>query len=106
FSIVRNDHCAEGELTVRARSQSDLEKFMASCGVAAQVEETPHAGYRYRIQAPREAVARYLSRQAMELAYGNFKDACFVEEFSMNRMGVLHDIWTRCREAWRDSWHP
>jgi hypothetical protein len=106
FSIVHNKYCAEEELTVRARSETDLEKFMASCGCQVEIMEIGHASYRYRIQVPRETVARYLSRYVMELPYGNFKDACFYASFSMNRMDVLHAIWEECRESWKDSWHP
>jgi len=103
FSIVHNKHCSDEELSVRARSREDLGKFLKKSGHLIEIIEFSSADYRYRAQVPREVVAQYLSRQAMETNYGNFQEACLRSGFSMDRIGALNDIHAECRKSWKDD---
>lgn len=39
------------------------------------MKETPEADYRYRAGVPRDAVARWLAREAQDIRYANFKQS-------------------------------
>ena len=77
FSVVEKRWDREGgTLTVRARARGDLDGLRASVlpelGTTA---EDPAADYRFRAQAPREAVARAVHRLVQAIDYDNFKSA-------------------------------
>jgi len=103
FSIVHNKHCADDELSVRARSKNDLLRFLGKIGHEAEIIDIPDAEYPYCVQAPRLAVGLYLSKYAMDISYGNFQEACLRSGFSITRVGALFDIWTECHQVWRDD---
>jgi len=76
FSIVEkpNDRHV-GTLTVRARVEGDLVALKARyLPELNEIKTDQGTDYRYRATAPREAVARALSRLTIDLDYSNFKD--------------------------------
>jgi len=77
YSIVEKPWDIEGgTLTIRARAREDLEAFRESdLPELGAVKEDPGADYRFRAQAPREAVARAVQKQVEAIDYDNFKSA-------------------------------
>ena len=82
-----------GTLTVRARSQADLESLRAgSLPELGEIKEDAGADYRYRAQAPREAVARAVQAQVSGIDYDNFKNAVARRQ-GRERAALYHDVW-------------
>lgn len=82
-----------GTLTVRARAHADLERLRAgSLPELGEIKEDPDADYRYRAQAPREAVARAVQTQVSGIDYDNFKNAVARRQ-GRGRATVYHDVW-------------
>lgn len=70
LSIV--EHPTEaGMLWVRARFPGHIEAAFPE----VPVRETPENDYRYRAAVARDAVARWLAREAQDVRYGNFKQS-------------------------------
>jgi uncharacterized lipoprotein YajG len=82
LSIVHKD-CRPNQLLVRARRQGDIERVFPR----AKVRESHTTDYRYRAVVSREQVAKALTKQAMEMAYDNFKDSVADNE--------LHNAYSR-----------
>jgi hypothetical protein len=82
-----------GTLTVRARVHADLESLKAtSLPELGEIKEDSDADYRYRAQAPREAVARAVQAQVAGINYDNFKNAVGRRQ-GRERAAVYHDVW-------------
>ena len=64
-----------GCVLVRARFKGDLERFCAAHGLAAKVEETPEADYRFRATIEQAAFADAVKAEAEGIDYPNFKSA-------------------------------
>lgn len=95
FSIVRKPWDGDGDtLTVRARVREDLdalrERFLPELG---EIADDPKADYRYRAQAPREAVADAARRLAASIDYDNFKDEVAARQ-GAKRAHLYHDVWS------------
>jgi hypothetical protein len=75
MSVVSKD-CEPHQLLVRARVRGDIERAFPG----AKVTETRKADYRYRTVVAREALVAYLTRQARDLDYENFKDTVTDQE--------------------------
>ena len=58
-------------LLVRARVRGDLERVFPE----AEVVETTERDYRFRTFLPRKQVADVISKQVMNIDYGNFKNS-------------------------------
>ena len=82
-----------GTLTVRARVHADLESLrVTSLPELGEIREDSAADYRYRAQAPREAVARAMHAQVAGINYDNFKNAVGRRQ-GRGRAAVYHDVW-------------
>lgn len=82
-----------GTLTVRARALKDLEALRSSfLPELGKIKEDATADYRFRAQAPREAVARAFQAQIAAIDYDNFKAAVSRRQGSA-RAHVYHDVW-------------
>lgn len=94
FSIVcKPEDVATGTLTVRARVKADLsnlrEHLLPELG---EILKSPNNDYRYRAQAPRDAVARAMARSIEQLDYENFKHEVGRQQ-GYERVRVYHDVW-------------
>ncbi len=94
YSIVEKpwDRLA-GTLTVRARVAADLDRLRS--GILPALGPTVHdpaADYRFRAQAPREAVALAVAQAVQDLDYDNFKSAVGKVQ-GHARAGVYHEVW-------------
>jgi hypothetical protein len=94
FSIVEKPwDRAPGTLTVRARAREDLEALKAgSLPELGEIAEDADADYRYRAQAPREAVVRAVAAEARGIDYDNFKSAVAARQ-GRQRADVYHRVW-------------
>ena len=94
YSIVEKPWDRDaGTLTVRARSRADLEALKASTVPAlGDVKEDASADYRFRDQAPREAVVAAVAAQVQGLDYDNFKSAVATRQ-GHRRAALYHDVW-------------
>ena len=61
----------EGAIQVRARDRKSLEPLAKQTGAA--IVATPLADYPYRIAITNEQFAKWVSQQALSVAYKNFK---------------------------------
>ena len=94
YSIVEKPADREAEmLTVRARTQSDLDALRQHYLPALGATETSqHTDYRYRARAPREAVAAALLRAVIDIDYSNFKKTV-AEEQGHDRAELYSQVW-------------
>lgn len=94
FSIVRKpDDLKADTLTVRARVRTDLERLKAEVlPELGEIRESSHTDYRFRAQAPREAVSVAMVRLVQRLDYGNFKNEVARQQ-GHARADLYHDVW-------------
>lgn len=82
-----------GTLTVRARVDADLDRLRDSVlPELGPTVEDGDADYRFRAQAPRDAVARAAQQVVTDLHYDNFKSAVAKAQ-GHGRAHVYHDVW-------------
>ena len=101
FSIVQKQwDKADNTLTVRARVKADLEAFidvMKKHSVSAprhvEILEDANADYRYRIQAPRNAVETAIWRISMDITYDNFKNEVSRVQ-GRDRARIYGNVWS------------
>lgn len=94
FSIVSKPGDAKlHRLTVRARVESDLvtlrEQYLPELGT---VHCSSGNDYRYRAQAPKEAVGQALARMAMDIDYNNFKQVVARDQ-GAQRAHIYGRVW-------------
>jgi hypothetical protein len=94
YSIVEKPwDRAAGTLTVRARVAADLDRLRSGALPAlGPTVQDPTADYRFRAQAPREAVARAVAQAVTDLDYDNFKSAVGKAQ-GHARAHIYHDVW-------------
>ncbi|KDB52899.1 hypothetical protein X805_15030 [Sphaerotilus natans subsp. natans DSM 6575] len=94
FSIVcKPNDGSDGMLTVRSRNQADLENLREHwLPELGEILVTRGNDYRYRARAPREAVARAMSRAIEALDYDNFKSRVWRTQGS-ERAHVYGEVW-------------
>jgi hypothetical protein len=85
------------KVMVRARVRGHIEALQAKFPALGEAEltETPHADYRYRIIVPKEAWAGAVAEMIQEQEYTNFKNAA-AEAQGANDGGyvhALHEVW-------------
>lgn len=78
---------------MRARVEGDLAALKARyLPELGEIQTNQVTDYRYRATAPREAVARALSRLTMDLDYSNFKDEVSRMQ-GHERARVYREVW-------------
>jgi hypothetical protein len=83
-----------GTLTIRARARQDLDALRASAlPELGPTAEDSQADYRFRAQAPREAVARAFHAMISGIDYDNFKSAVQHRQGG-GRAEIYHDVWS------------
>lgn len=94
FSVVEKPwDRAQGTLTIRARVREDLEALGGLClPMLSAIAEDGEADYRFRAQAPREAVAVAMATLVRGVDYDNFKAAVGRRQ-GASREAVYHDAW-------------
>ncbi len=103
FSVVEKPgDRASGNLTVRARVHGDLDalrdRYLPELG---PIEEGAGSDYRFRAQAPRDALARAVARSIDDLDYGNFKDAV-ADKQGASRAKLYGKVWQDLYELQTD----
>ncbi len=82
-----------GTLTVRARVAADLDRLrQGPLPALGPTVESPDADYRFRAQAPREAVALAVAALVRDLDYDNFKAAVGRRQ-GTDREHAYHGVW-------------
>lgn len=104
YSIVEKPWDRDtGTLTVRARVAADLEHLRkGSLPELGPTVEDPTADYRFRAQAPREAVALAMARLARDLDYDNFKSAVGRRQ-GHRRADIYHRVWGAAQRLQQDG---
>jgi hypothetical protein len=90
FSIV-----AKGgrDFQVRARARKDLVRLNHTAKLRLEIIETPHADYRFRVEASAAEVQRMLFALFLGIDYSNFKSAVGEIADQRDKLGPLHTIW-------------
>ena len=85
-----------GSLLVRARDKASLAQLSEFCNVS--IERTPLADYPYRTVVSKEALARFVSNQILDIDYRNFKSE--VEDVLGHDFAKpLHKVWDVMHEV-------
>ena len=93
YSIVEKPEDAP-RLTIRARDRGDLVRLKKHyLPEMSKIVVLKQSDYEFRAFAPRQAVARMMSRIASEINYSNFKDEIFREQ-GLARSSLYHRVWT------------
>lgn len=86
-----------GDLFVRARVRADLEPLIECArqmtGVTPEVIVYEASDYPWRIRTTKDVLAGFVSRQVLEIDYGNFKDAVAARQ-GKPRATVYGGVWT------------
>jgi hypothetical protein len=90
YSIVQKKP-TDGFLTVRARDPKDLDSLRERIPGLGPTE-LGGGDYCCRAKVGRREFAAGLARIAMEIDYGNFKDAV-AESMGHGRASIYHDVW-------------
>lgn len=98
YSVAATKFCEPGEVAVRARKIEHLERLMERHKVEAPILTFPDADYRFRIQIPKELLARILSEEALNLDYNSFKDAMGESASSADYLRVMFSTWAAVRK--------
>lgn len=103
FSVVEKPWDREqGTLTVRARVRADLEALRELyLPLLGGIVEDGTADYRFRAQAPREAVAVALAALARGIDYDNFKAAVGRRQ-GAPRAAAYHEAWRAFHQLQED----
>ncbi len=92
-----------GTLTVRARVAADLDRLrQGPLPALGPTIEKPDTDYRFRAQAPREAVALAVAALVRDLDYDNFKSAVGRTQ-GHTRERLYHGVWSAAQKLQKDG---
>ena len=94
-AVVHRDN--RNLILVRARAREDLEALQVQLP-QIEIVETPEADYRWRADVDREKWRWFLSAEAGEIDYDNFKGAVG-ERHGYDRACVYSDVWSVMRRV-------
>lgn len=81
---------------VRARDKESLKRIAQFC--SADIRHSPNADYPYRVTTDRETFAEWLSKEAMDMDYPNFKSE--VQDVrGLSFVRPLHKVWDIMHEV-------
>lgn len=80
-----------GLISVRARDKSSLKELISQ--TKAELINTPHGDYPWRIFITQEQFAEWVSEVALNLDYSNFKSRVHKVHPSAAYINSLHDVW-------------
>ncbi|MBW1998606.1 MAG: hypothetical protein JRJ29_11650 [Deltaproteobacteria bacterium] len=100
YSVVHDRYCQPDELMVRSRDKRDLMRLSKKVPLGT-VLETKKADYRYRAVIKRSSWAAYLSHEALEIGYDNFKNAVYGAGEDEVREIAYMNVWVAMREAYQ-----
>lgn len=90
FSAVA-DRDDDDFVLVRSRARVDSDRLAAAVD-GAEVLETPHADYRWRVRIRRASWRSYVAAQALAIDYDNFKNAVAKRQ-GVERAHVYGEVW-------------
>jgi len=93
YSVVHDRYCQHDELMVRSRDKRDLVRLSKKVPLGT-ILETRNADYRYRAVIKRSCLAAYLSHEALEIDYDNFKSSIHGMDDDDVREIAYHSVWT------------
>ena len=89
-------------LMIRARRRLHLQNLSAAFPTLADfsISETQGGDYRWRLVAPRSAVAEVAASLVLSIEHKNFKAACSarVADLGQDYIAALHKIWSTLAE--------
>lgn len=94
FSVTQNTRTDDNTLMVRARVETDLEKFLQRIKLDTEIIETPKSDYRYRVIVPRGLWVKYLTEMVGDLDYTNVKDTLAPMKTEAQRHSAMMGCWT------------
>ncbi len=101
YSIVKHTTLAD-RFMVRSRARKDLENLLAlleNGGHAAEIFETPHSDYAYRILVTGKQKAKILEVLGEEIDYSNFKSEVGRRPDQADKLDAYHEIWAVMRRT-------
>ena len=99
YSVVHDRYCQQDELMVRSRDKRDLARLSKKVPLGT-VLETRNADYRYRAVIKRSSWAAYLSHEALEIDYDNFKSSIHGMDEDEVREIAYHSVWTSLKNIY------
>lgn len=81
---------------VRARDKGSLRRIAQFC--SADIRHSPNADYPYRVSTDRDTFAKWLSGEALELDYSNFKSEVHAVR-GLDFVRPLHKVWDVMHEV-------
>lgn len=91
YSTVATD---DGRAMVRGRARADLEHFLEATGAEAELIETMHADYPFRVIVDHDVWAGFLRAEGAAIDYRNFK-----AEVTRRQGGRRHDVYLKVWQA-------
>ncbi len=104
FSIVQKQEPTEGSPAVyhvRARLRADRENLLLAARLRKDIEEWPHANYKYRFLGTEGDVAQVMACPAATLDYDNFKSKIGRTHDQKRKLDAYHEIWSVMAELQR-----
>lgn len=101
FSVVAR-HGKDERLTVRARSRADLDRLHKRYptlvpALDSNAEYAANRDYPWRVVMSRNAFARVMSAEVIDLDYSNFKNAV-AKRLGNDREDTYHTVWDVLRD--------
>lgn len=94
FSVVEHfEH--QDFVVVRTRVFADAQNFAKR--LELRVEETPEADYPFRMKVNREVFVRWMTAQARDVDYPNFKNE--IAKTSRPRASLYEKVWSVMKDA-------
>lgn len=92
FASVRS--VDERNVMLRFRRSDHAERFSDELGIKrSEIQKSDDTDYRYRIVASREAAAKLLTKEVMNIGYKNFKSSVLDAEYRELLSGVWSKHW-------------
>jgi len=99
YSVVHDRYCQPDELMVKSRDKRDLIRLSKKIPLGT-VLETKKADYRYRAVIKRSSWAAYVSHEALEIDYDNFKSTVHGMDEDETREVAYMNVWVALRNAY------
>jgi hypothetical protein len=102
FSVVKKEHDAEDEITIRARVRADLEALKAYVASMSEIREDRNADYWYRATAKHEDFAEAAAQLVRDIDYSNFKNQVASKQ-GYDRSSRYGEVWSVMYELQRSE---
>ena len=102
FSVVKTEHDAEDEVTIRARVRADLEALKPYVASMSEIREDRNADYWYRATAKHEDFAEPAAQLVRDIDYSNFKNQVAAKQ-GYDRSSRYGEVWSVMYELQRSE---